>query len=410
MPSSTTRQSSFLSSFVPTLTTTSHISALVFSSFLVVHLGAPLAAAAKVSTNVLSLPFGSVDQSSLGGFISSGSADAASKWMILGRVYYQNAVSEPVVVWGALVVHLAASALKRGILTYLARQRGLRSQNVQSGPSVIPSTNGQDLDMLPLDAQAAAVTNASTRASSSSSLPSLHTVSAYLLTPLLLVHTYLHRIAPLDSRPPISSLSPSELDYTFVHYGLRVYPWLYWSSIVGLVATASYHVAGGVGIIGQRMVLQARARRARTQQQAGSNSAAKAKPTDKKRKQGPAKPALIGSLLVLLGVWGIYGDAEVPHKLVSSSSWIGKRVSSDLAACECQTRPLTMGPILLASTMPSSSKCGRSAGCDSNCHCIDQNPIGLGAEHACRSDLFVSTRAIWPIDASDSRPLILLIA
>lgn len=361
-PPSTSRPS-VLARFVPTLTTTSHVSALVFSSFLVVHLGAPLASTLRLSLNILGNSAADA---------SSGCTEAASKWQLLGRVYYQGALSEPVVVWGAALLHVLSSVAKRGIMVYLARKRRRTAntagvdhdpaqeaaekedQAILAGEDASAVTSGEE-PLLPLPAHA---TSSSRKipsrrswpwSSSSSPPPTTHTLSAYALIPLLLSHLTLHRLRPLCSAYPINSLSPSELDYSFVHFGAALYPRIYTASMVGLVTVAAYHVAGGAGIIGRRWGLKYRARREAALgagmgvSTGGPEGAGKARQTRKrKRKQGPLVPALLGSALVLLGFWGIVRDEEGGSHLFTSTStgggqpggkagagltWVGKRVS-----------------------------------------------------------------------------------
>lgn len=344
---------SVLARFVPTLTTTSHISALVFSSFLVVHLGAPLASTLRLGLNTLSSS--TVDA-------SSGCTESASKWQLLGRVYYQGALSEPVVVWGAALLHVLSSVAKRGIMVYLARKRrgkaGTGERNpareaveeeervMLAGEDASAAITGEE-PLLPLPAHATSSSpKTSSRwlssSSSSSYLPSSLTLSAYLLLPLLLSHLTLHRLRPLSSSYPINSLSPSELDYSFVHFGAALYPRLYTASMVALTGVAAYHVAGGAGIIGRRWGLRYRARREAAAGTGRSDGDVKTRQSRrKKRKQGPLVPALVGSALVLLGFWGIVRDEEAGSHLFTSTgsggqpgqkagaglTWVGKRVS-----------------------------------------------------------------------------------
>ena len=67
-------------------------SAATVGSVLIVHLAAPVVAA------LVPGPSG---------------VDLANQTMLLGREYYQQALLEPIVVWGAMGVHLGASAVRR---------------------------------------------------------------------------------------------------------------------------------------------------------------------------------------------------------------------------------------------------------------------------------------------------------
>ena len=72
-----------------------NISAATLGSVLIVHMAAPV---------VASLARGSVG------------LDMANQTLLLGREYYQQALLEPVLVWGSLCVHLISSAIRRTIL------------------------------------------------------------------------------------------------------------------------------------------------------------------------------------------------------------------------------------------------------------------------------------------------------
>ncbi|PWN20128.1 hypothetical protein BCV69DRAFT_220550 [Microstroma glucosiphilum] len=327
---------SVLARFVPTLTTTSHISALVFSSFLIVHLGAPLASTLRLGLNTLT------SSTATGAGASAGCTEAASRWQLLGRVYYQGALSEPVVVWGAALLHVLSSVAKRGIMVYLARKRRRTEQAILAGEDASAGISSEE-PLLPAPAHA---TSSSPKGaprwfSFSSSLPSSHTLSAYALLPLLLSHLTLHRLRPLSSSYPINSLSPSELDYSFVHFGATLYPHLYTTSMVALTAVAAYHVAGGAGIIGRRWGLKYKARKAAAAARLGESDVTTRQTSKKKRKRGPLVPALVGSALVLLGFWGIVRDEEAGSHLFTKSgggmagegqgvglTWVGKRMDA----------------------------------------------------------------------------------
>lgn len=66
---------------------------------------------------------------------------------------------------------------------------------------------------------------------------------------LLPVHFITHRLAPADSAPPISSLSPSELDYEYVKAALSGWPRRSIMLYSVLVLGVALHAADGIGII-----------------------------------------------------------------------------------------------------------------------------------------------------------------
>jgi hypothetical protein len=80
----------------------------------------------------------------------------------------------------------------------------------------------------------------------SSALSTTGYAAALLLLP---IHVLTHRLAPADPAPPISSLSPSELDYEFVKAALQGWPVrsavLYGALVLGIVL----HAADGLAVL-----------------------------------------------------------------------------------------------------------------------------------------------------------------
>lgn len=66
---------------------------------------------------------------------------------------------------------------------------------------------------------------------------------------ILPVHFITHRLAPADPAPPISSLSPSELDYEYVKAALSGWPRRSIVLYSVLVLGVALHAADGIGII-----------------------------------------------------------------------------------------------------------------------------------------------------------------
>ncbi|KAN0066166.1 hypothetical protein ACQY0O_000260 [Thecaphora frezii] len=176
------------------LTAASHISAVAVGSFLCVHLAPPLAVGV---CNVL-FPL-------TGRLGIEEAVETASRIMLLGRVYYQSTITEPIL-YASLGVHAIASLLKRFVILY---------------------TTSADIDTPPAP----------------SPRPSLHAASGYLLLPLVGHHVLLNRLLPSLSRPAIHALSPSELDYSYVSFGLASFPYastaLYTALVVAIVAHAT---------------------------------------------------------------------------------------------------------------------------------------------------------------------------
>lgn len=299
--SHTPRRRPFLASVLPHLTTLSHTSALVFSSFLVVHLASPLSATAHLATNAS----------------TTGSTDTASKWQLLGRVYYQNEKlkTENIFVWGALGVHLLSSIAKRAIIVYQRWRREKPSDPAEELPFISPDARKPNENLsrgiigIPLLAR-----------------PSLHTFTSYALAPLLLHHVLLHRILPSSSSHPINELSPSDLDHNFTSYGLQRYPFISWTILSALTIVGGIHVAGGVGIIGKRLGAKAKAR-ARYKDES-INTRPKGQDTrSPRKKKSPVPPTLLVASLILTGAWAMFSDADSRIDLQSSSpSYMVKRV------------------------------------------------------------------------------------
>lgn len=197
---------------------------------------------------------------------------------ILGRVYYQNTLTEPVVVYGAVGVHLAASFVKRFIVEYTIwsrKQRGARKAKEVEG-YVIPDADVEEMyahHPAPASRWAYIVQN----------LPSAHAFSGALLLPAVAIHAWLNRIAPSSADAPIHELSPSELDYSYVTYGLSsgsgapvAWRRITWALYGVLLAAGAVHVVGGADRIAKRMRVRKAADAARRRQRTAAAAAAAA--------------------------------------------------------------------------------------------------------------------------------------
>jgi len=58
-----------------------------------------------------------------------------------------------------------------------------------------------------------------------------------------------HRLLPSVSAPPISSLSPSEMNFEFVKAGLSVWPVFTWMGYASLVSVVLLHGAEGASVV-----------------------------------------------------------------------------------------------------------------------------------------------------------------
>ncbi|GHJ85186.1 hypothetical protein NliqN6_1588 [Naganishia liquefaciens] len=153
------------------LTGIQNTSALAFGTFLAVHLASPVVAA-----------------------VAGG--EGATRLMLLGREYYYPL--EPVLVYGSISLHVAASFLRR---LHLRRATPFR--------------------------------------------PTTHQLAGYVLIPFLSLHILTHRLIPSSPNPPINALSPSELGYSFVSYGLQTWPIVSWTTYAALILAGTYHALLG---------------------------------------------------------------------------------------------------------------------------------------------------------------------
>ncbi|KAL7007348.1 hypothetical protein EMMF5_003187 [Cystobasidiomycetes sp. EMM_F5] len=120
----------------------------------------------------------------------------ASETMILTREYYQTSAIEPVLVWGSIIVHIVSGSIRRAIL--LGPPKSLRHL-------------------------------------------SWHSITGFLLMPLVAYHAWSHRLLPRKM-----AISPSLLSYQYVSYSLYKHPVTSWLGYTALTAAAIYHTAAGL--------------------------------------------------------------------------------------------------------------------------------------------------------------------
>jgi succinate dehydrogenase/fumarate reductase cytochrome b subunit len=124
-------------------------------------------------------------------------------WQLLGREYYQTTFGERYLLFGPLFIHSSSAIIKRIFCPRISRP-----------------------------------------------LTSAISVTGYTIAFCILpVHILTHRLAPADPAPPISSLSPSELDYEYVKAALSVWPRRSIVLYSALVLGVALHAADGIGII-----------------------------------------------------------------------------------------------------------------------------------------------------------------
>ncbi|KAA1477716.1 hypothetical protein DENSPDRAFT_808927 [Dentipellis sp. KUC8613] len=165
------------------LTTFAHGSAPFLTTFLLVHLSAPIAA-------------------------NIGGSSLSSQVMLLGREYYQTAVTEPLLVIIPLTIHATAATAKRLIAPRAPRP-----------------------------------------------LTSLLSLTGYAaLLALVPIHFLTHRDYPALPDAPISAVGPAELDFEFAKTALQTWPVRSWLLYGALLGTVALHAAEGGAIIWAKWV------------------------------------------------------------------------------------------------------------------------------------------------------------
>ncbi|KAI0818673.1 hypothetical protein BC629DRAFT_668471 [Irpex lacteus] len=160
------------------LTTLAQGSAPFISTFLLIHLSAPVMA-------------------NLGG------TSLASQVMILGREYYLTSFGHRFLVAIPIITHGLSATAKR-----LMGERSSRP------------------------------------------LRSFFSIAGYAsLFFLLPQHYLLHRVLPSNPNPPVLAVSPSELDFEYVKFGLQTWPLTNWALYAGLTIAVVWHAAEGSRII-----------------------------------------------------------------------------------------------------------------------------------------------------------------
>ena len=232
------------------LTLTQRISAITFSTFLLTHLSAPFLAAIA--------PPGNAEKQ-------------ASGFMVLGRVYYQEKL-EKVVVWGAVAVHLSSGIAGRALKSFERRERRSRRKEEARRGAMVEGKDVQleDFTINPVltprhdegkeeddttefiesyvvkddTLPKIQIESPPTRISHFGQV-SLQHLTGYLLIPIALHHSYLHRILPASEHH--RSLSPTLLSYSFVSYSLSSsYALISAVGYAAVLSLGSYHALSGL--------------------------------------------------------------------------------------------------------------------------------------------------------------------
>ncbi|KAJ4475626.1 hypothetical protein J3R30DRAFT_576205 [Lentinula aciculospora] len=193
MADASSRPRSYRQRLLLLLTQSSHISAPFITTFLLIHLSAP------VMANV-------------------GGSSLSSQVMLLGREYYQTTLGETYLVLGPLAVHALSGIIRRTLIIY---------------PKVKSSSNSST------------ILQRIRRALPATTL----CLTAYTVLLILPIHFGTHRLLPTTTTPPVLSLGPSELDYSFVQYGLQRWPVRTWAMYTVLVGATITHAVEGLRIL-----------------------------------------------------------------------------------------------------------------------------------------------------------------
>ncbi|KAG9095117.1 hypothetical protein FS749_011048 [Ceratobasidium sp. UAMH 11750] len=232
------------------LTYAQHLPTPFITTFILIHLTAPAVA-------------------------SIGGMNAASQVMLLGREYYHGVPQEDLLVFTPITLHVAASLAKR-----LAKMVGaLRRTRVGD----IKEKSAKDYRII----------------SPANALQ----LTGYPLLLLLSPHITTHRVHPSTPSPPISSISPSEFDFSFVNFGLKNWPVRSWIMYSVLVGAGVMHVTYGAPIVWRTIL--------RLLKKVGivrSGSTWKTSP----------KASLVGIGIILLGVFRISQEDVFLTRLAST--------------------------------------------------------------------------------------------
>jgi succinate dehydrogenase hydrophobic anchor subunit len=238
-------------------------------------------------------------------------------------VYYQNVLTEPIIVYASISIHVLSSLLKKALQAYSRFEARRKDASSVKGYTIGDEVEDSDK-----------VVN-----SARSALPpiTLQTITGALMIPALSVHAYLNRIAPSSSSAPIKELSPSELDYTYVTHGFltssKAWRYITWTVYAVLLTAGAAHVVNGTDKIARRS--KARKDMKRVKKAAATSPPASALGTtradiqqvDVKRRY--RRKALINGTVSFLGAaWLAAGIRRMVLEDNGTTLWLTKRVSS----------------------------------------------------------------------------------
>lgn len=163
---------------------------------------------------------------------------------ILGRVWYQGEWSEGVVVWGSLIVHVGSGILKRAVKSFERVERRKRRRIAEKSKE----ESRVSIETIEVEGEEAEEEVEVVKASTLNSLLGLVTiqhVTGYLLIPIALHHSWLHRLLPATQIH--KHLSPTLISYSFVSYSLsKSYALVSAIGYASVLSLGSYHSLSGI--------------------------------------------------------------------------------------------------------------------------------------------------------------------
>jgi hypothetical protein len=198
--------------------------AVVFSTFLATHLSAP----------ALSVV---------------GGIDLTNRTIVFGRVYYQNKFLEPLVVFGALIGHVAAGIAKRSIKIYWKYKKQDARKLTGEVHEKVERITTDETDERGIVVRQKITTKTTTTITGSyisralnSLLPNHHTIG-YILIPFVFGHAYVNRILPKRHFGDSSLINA-----TYVTLSLRKWPRSSYLALTALIGLTAYHITSGAPV------------------------------------------------------------------------------------------------------------------------------------------------------------------
>ncbi|KAF8610612.1 hypothetical protein BDV93DRAFT_463644 [Ceratobasidium sp. AG-I] len=256
---------SFSASAMRGLTYAQHLPTPFITTFMLIHLAAPALA-------------------------SVGGTDTASQVMLLGREYYHGIPQEALLVYAPITLHVASSLAKRTIkiVRWVTKAKDA-TEMTASQPESSRSITATDVLQW----------------------------TGYPLLFLLSPHISTHRLNPSTPSPAISSISPSELDFSFVHFGLQNWPIRSWAMYSILVGAGLFHVTYGVLIVWRQTMLRLLKKSGIVRSDSRVGLSWRAAP----------KAALVGISIILLGLFRISREDVFISRLTKTRMVASYRLS-----------------------------------------------------------------------------------